>query len=120
MVASISGSSTFYSPPGVGEHRAGLEAELNRYKSQLADWCQCESSKTDAGKAKIRELTDKVNQAESRLQKVGNHTKNDLEKPRQVIETSTPTNTYSASATNAPGSVNPSQGTIGRLIDVRA
>jgi hypothetical protein len=106
MIASVSGSSAFYSPSSASDHRAGLEADLARYKSQLADWCQCGSSKTDAGKAKIRELTDKVNQAEARLEKINNNAKARLENSQPTSDIATP--------------ANPASGTTGRLIDVRA
>ncbi len=106
MIASVGGSSALYSAPSASDHRAALEADLARYKSQLADWCQCSSSKTDAGKAKIRELTDKVNQAEARLEKVSNNAKSRLENSQQASSIVTP--------------ANPVSGASGRLIDVRA
>ena len=39
---------------------ANASVELAKYESQLADWVQCASSKTSEGKAKIAEITDKI------------------------------------------------------------
>jgi 3'-phosphoadenosine 5'-phosphosulfate sulfotransferase len=39
---------------------ANASAELAKYESQLSDWVHCASSKTSAGKAKIAEITDKI------------------------------------------------------------
>lgn len=37
-----------------------LEARLARYQAQLSDWTHCVSAKTPEGKAKIKDLSDKV------------------------------------------------------------
>lgn len=39
---------------------ANASAELAKYESQLSDWVHCASSKTSEGKAKIAEITDKI------------------------------------------------------------
>jgi hypothetical protein len=44
-----------------------LQSQLNRYQVQLDDWCNCPSGKTPEGKAKIRDLTDKVDALKAQL-----------------------------------------------------
>lgn len=39
---------------------ANASAELAKYESQLSDWVHCPSSKTSAGKAKIAEISDRI------------------------------------------------------------
>jgi hypothetical protein len=50
--------------------RAGLEAQLNTYKKQLADWVDCPSGKTPEGKKKIESLDDKVSTTQARIKEL--------------------------------------------------
>jgi len=43
------------------------DAQLAKYQSQLSDWVQCPSGKTPEGKAKIAELTDKIQSLKSQM-----------------------------------------------------
>lgn len=57
---------------GVGPDASGgvLEAQLSRYQTQLADWCNCPSGKTPAGKEKIQELQNKVDAVNAQLERI--------------------------------------------------
>ena len=69
MVRAI-GSSAFAYGVATATSVTGLEAQYDRLKSQLTDWECCSSAKTPEGKAKIREISDKVREVETRLEKV--------------------------------------------------
>lgn len=47
-----------------------LEAQLNRYQIQLADWCNCPSGKTPEGKAIIQSLQDKADAVKAQIEKI--------------------------------------------------
>lgn len=66
MLSAIS-SSTFTSPFSSGRSAAGLEAQLDQYKIQLADWVNCPSCKTAEGKAKIAEISGKISEVKTRI-----------------------------------------------------
>ena len=61
------GSSIFPSLFGTSQSPAGLEAQLAKYKVQLADWVSCPSCNTPEGKAKIQELSNKVSDTQQRI-----------------------------------------------------
>lgn len=61
------GTTTLASSTGVGKSAAGLEARLAQYEIQLSDWENCPSCKTPEGKAKIAELSSKVDEIKQRL-----------------------------------------------------
>ena len=44
--------------------------ELAKYESQLSDWVHCPSCKTSAGKAKIAEITAKIDAIKAEMKKV--------------------------------------------------
>ncbi len=44
-------------------------AELAKYESQLSDWVHCASSKTSEGKAKIAEITDKIESIKAQVKR---------------------------------------------------
>jgi hypothetical protein len=66
MLSAI-GSSAFPSPAGTGKSTAGLETQLAQYQVKLADWVNCPSCKTPEGKAKIAEISDKINEIKQRM-----------------------------------------------------
>ena len=66
MLGAIS-LSTFSSPASTGRSAAGLEAQLDQYKIQLADWVNCPSCKTSEGKAKIAEISGKISEIQMRI-----------------------------------------------------
>jgi hypothetical protein len=47
---------------------AGLDAQLARLQTQLADWVNCPSCKTPEGKAKIAEINAQIKDVEQRMQ----------------------------------------------------
>lgn len=61
------GPSVFPGQFGTGKSGIVLAAQLARYQVQLADWVSCPSCKTPEGKAKIRELSDKVRETQQRI-----------------------------------------------------
>ena len=50
-----------------GGATAGFDPQLARVEAQLADWLTCPSRNTPDGKAKIRELTDRIGAIKQRL-----------------------------------------------------
>ena len=48
---------------------AGLDAALAKSQSQLADWVRCPSAKTSAGKAKIAEISERIDAIKAQMQK---------------------------------------------------
>ena len=69
MVQAI-GSANVANGFGTGVGAGVLEAQLNRYQVQLADWCNCPSGKTPEGKAKIRQLQDQADAVKAQLERV--------------------------------------------------
>ena len=61
------GASSFPTGSLAGGSGAALESQLARYQVQLADWVNCPSCTTPEGKAKIRELSDKVQDVQQRI-----------------------------------------------------
>jgi hypothetical protein len=47
-----------------------LEAQMSRYRTQLADYCNCPRGKTPAGKEKIQELQNKVDAVKAQLEQI--------------------------------------------------
>ncbi|HUN92673.1 MAG TPA: hypothetical protein VMU33_11485 [Burkholderiaceae bacterium] len=45
---------------GRGSHSIDLDTQASNYKKQLADWVTCPSASTPAGKAKIKQIADKL------------------------------------------------------------
>ena len=50
---------------------AGLDAALAKSQGQLADWVCCASAKTPAGKAKIAEISDRIDAIKAQMEKAG-------------------------------------------------
>lgn len=48
----------------------GLEAELSRLQAALADCVNCATARTNEGKAKIQEVTNKINSIKARMEKL--------------------------------------------------
>jgi hypothetical protein len=66
-VASIQPSTVaFQSSRGSAATSSG---ELAKCESQLSDWVHCASSKTSAGKAKIAEITNKIDSIKADMKK---------------------------------------------------
>ncbi len=91
MLSAI-GSSTASGTIGAGQPTVTLEAQLDKLQIQLADWVSCPSSKTPEGKAKIKEISDKVSEIEQ-LMKSG----------ASVIQSSSPTAIAANPFTSNPG-----------------
>jgi hypothetical protein len=69
MVQAI-GSASSAGVPGAGGSSGALEAQLNRYQIQLADWCNCPSGKTPEGKAKIQQIQAKADAVQAQLDRI--------------------------------------------------
>jgi len=63
MLSAI-GSSIPSGTIGAASSTVTLEAQLDKLQIQLADWVSCPSGKTPEGKAKIKEISDKVSALE--------------------------------------------------------
>ena len=48
---------------------ANASAELAKYEAQLSDWVHCASSKTSQGKAKIAEITHKIESVKAQVKR---------------------------------------------------
>ena len=46
---------------------ASASSELAKFETQLSDWVHCPSSKTSAGKAKIAEITDRIESIKAQM-----------------------------------------------------
>ena len=74
MVSAIGSTPTFSPFPTAnaaaskGVSTADIQAQIARYRQELADCVNCSSSKTLQGKANIQALTDKISVLETRLQ----------------------------------------------------
>ena len=54
---------------GTAASSAVSSGELAKLEGQLADWVHCPSGKTDEGKEKIAEITDKIDVAKGQIKK---------------------------------------------------
>ena len=53
--------------PGAAPSRTSLEGEVASCKKQMADWVTCVSAKTPEGQAKIKDISERMSAAQSRL-----------------------------------------------------
>lgn len=67
MVSAVGTSPAFSALPATGASTAGVEAELVRYKKELADCVNCATANTTEGKRKIQEVAGKISAAEARI-----------------------------------------------------
>ena len=66
MVSTVgAGSSGFI--PGAAPTRTSLEGEVDTCRKQMADWVTCPSASTPEGKAKIKDISERMSVAQSRL-----------------------------------------------------
>ena len=66
MVSSVgAGPSGFI--PGAAPTRTSLEGEVATCRKQMADWVTCPSASTPEGKAKIKDISERMSAAQSRL-----------------------------------------------------
>jgi hypothetical protein len=49
---------------------SGASGELAKFESQLSDWVHCPSCKTPEGKAKIAEITSKIDAIKNEMKRV--------------------------------------------------
>ncbi len=85
-IQSIASSSSAGSAYPTRPSASVLEAQLNRYEVQLADWCNCGSAKTPEGKAKIQDLTNKADTIKAQLEKI-HLAKSSSQPPSAALET---------------------------------
>jgi len=64
MSASASGGMRARTPPN-------LEAQMRTCRAQLADWVTCPSAKTPEGKAKIEQISSKLDSIKDQIKKSG-------------------------------------------------
>ena len=57
-------------PAGSAPRPANLDADLAKAQTQLADWVACPSCKTPEGKARIEEISAKVDTIKSKLKAI--------------------------------------------------
>ena len=75
VVSAIRSSVTQATASGQGAP-AGVDAQLAKCETQLADWMACPSRKTPEGKAKIAELSDKIKTLKKRQKVADSGTSN--------------------------------------------
>ena len=68
MASAISASTSPSDSATPARTSATLDGELAKCESQLADWVNCPSGKTSAGKAKIAEITTKRDAIKARIE----------------------------------------------------
>lgn len=68
MIPATGTSPVVNTTPPSGASTASAEAELARYRKQLADCVSCETADTKQGKADIQEISNKIKIAEARLE----------------------------------------------------
>jgi hypothetical protein len=70
-MTSIGSLNTSTATPAVAAQAApaNASAELAKCESQLADWVHCPSSKTSEGKAKIAEITDRIQSIKAQVKR---------------------------------------------------
>lgn len=66
MIGAI-GSGSPFALSGNGQATVGLQAQLARYQTELAQWQSCPSCKTPEGKAKIADLSNKIGEIKQRI-----------------------------------------------------
>ncbi|MES2072139.1 MAG: hypothetical protein V4488_17420 [Pseudomonadota bacterium] len=124
MVLAIASDAITGSLASSGVAGAALEAQLERYQKELADCVNCSSAKTSGGKAQIAELSGKISDLKTRMEKV-------LEaKPGHSLEPSADSGATAANAGAAiPSDLNAATGharagaaslTVGGLLDLYA
>jgi len=70
MVSAIGSPPTSGFAPTPGSSTAGTEAQIIRYKKELADCVNCSSANTTEGKAAIAAAASKVSIAEARIESI--------------------------------------------------
>lgn len=60
-------ASTHVRAESTSQRPANASGELAKLESQLSDWVHCPSGETSAGKAKIAEITDKIDAIEVKV-----------------------------------------------------
>ena len=99
MVASIAPSAALTTNATSGNSAVVLDAQIERYKKELADCVNCDSASTPQGKATIAEIVEKINAARESLEKAAQAKS---ERP-------------DAAATSAPAPANPTM--LGHRLD---
>jgi hypothetical protein len=103
MLQSI-GSSLLNTASGRPASSGILQTQLDRFQTQLADWCNCPSGKTADGKKKIAEIQGKADAVKAQLQQI------EITRTRQA-DAAKPAATQAIHA--------PESSTLGNLVDVR-
>ena len=65
----------------------GLDADLAKAQSELADWVHCPSSKTPEGKAKIEEVSARVDAIKGKIKKAEEGPKVAAQPAAQTVQT---------------------------------
>ncbi len=66
---------------------AAASSELARLETQLSDWVHCPSCKTPAGKAKIAEISDKIEAIKAQV-KTAEDAKATARRSNEIVESS--------------------------------
>ena len=84
MVSAVGVSPVVSAVSNTSASSSGLEAEVARYKKELADCVSCETADTKQGQADIQELTNKINIVEARLKESA--TNNPVNQPDKLSQ----------------------------------
>lgn len=71
IASDTSGNAAATSAASKGSADAALQAQLDRYQKELSDCVNCSSAKTPEGKTQIDEISSKISDLKSRIDKVG-------------------------------------------------
>lgn len=86
MVSSV-GRSNFTAGAATASASPSLNAQLNTCRAQLQDWVTCPSAKTPEGKAKIDQITSRMEAIRAQIEKAGQRKDNQSSAPRAMQAT---------------------------------
>lgn len=90
-VSAVSGSASV-DPAGISSRpRSGAAVELAKCKKDLANWVDCPSGRTSAGKAKIAEITDKISALKAEVERAEKQKPTETKSREVAVAQSTPT-----------------------------
>jgi len=97
-VSAIGSLPTSGTAPVPGSSTAGIEAQITRYKKELADCVNCGSANTTEGKAAIEAAARKVSIAEARIEKISKSSQIDAQAAAEAAMEKTKANDSLAKA----------------------
>ena len=126
MVAVVSaiGSASFANYAAVGSSSAGLQAQLDQYRQQLANWVTCASCNTIEGKNKIEQISARIGEIETQMKAVDNARGGNRVNGLEASATTAQNKPNSINAVDSAGATSSSfaaaSGSVGSNLDIFA